>query len=67
MPSDSTTGSTVRPTTLKRVIVAATIGNVLEWFDFVVYGFLAVTLSEEREISSYERDRERTGPVTTAL
>jgi MHS family proline/betaine transporter-like MFS transporter len=46
MPSDSTTGSTVRPTTLKRVIVAATIGNVLEWFDFVVYGFLAVTLSE---------------------
>jgi MHS family proline/betaine transporter-like MFS transporter len=31
---------------LKRVVIAATIGNVLEWFDFVVYGFLAVTISE---------------------
>jgi hypothetical protein len=27
------------------VIVAATIGNVFEWFDCVVYGFFAVTLS----------------------
>jgi MHS family proline/betaine transporter-like MFS transporter len=31
---------------LRRVIVAATIGNVLEWFDFLVYGFFAVTISE---------------------
>src|SRR3974377_2070763 len=31
---------------LPRVIVAATIGNVLEWFDFVVYGFFAVTIAE---------------------
>jgi len=31
---------------LRRVVIAATIGNVLEWFDFVVYGFLAVTISE---------------------
>ena len=31
---------------LTKIIVAATIGNVLEWFDFVVYGFLAVTISE---------------------
>src|SRR6266702_8713112 len=31
---------------LRRLIVAATIGNVLEWFDFVVYGFFAVTISE---------------------
>src|SRR5271169_6863637 len=29
-----------------RMIVAATIGNVLEWFDFVVYGFFAVTIAE---------------------
>jgi MHS family proline/betaine transporter-like MFS transporter len=29
-----------------RLIVAATIGNVFEWFDFVVYGFFAVTLAE---------------------
>ncbi len=25
--------------------VAATIGNVLEWFDFLVYGFFAVTIA----------------------
>src|SRR5215472_1425777 len=31
---------------LTKVVVAATIGNVLEWFDFVVYGFLAVTIAE---------------------
>ena len=31
---------------LHGVIVAATIGNVLEWFDFLVYGFFAVTLAE---------------------
>ena len=30
---------------LPGVIVAATIGNVLEWFDFVVYGFFAVTIA----------------------
>jgi MHS family proline/betaine transporter-like MFS transporter len=28
------------------VIVAATIGNVLEWFDFLVYGYFAVTIAE---------------------
>jgi MHS family proline/betaine transporter-like MFS transporter len=31
---------------LPRVIIAATIGNVLEWFDFLVYGFFAATLAE---------------------
>jgi len=31
---------------LSGVIVAATIGNVLEWFDFLVYGFFAVTIAE---------------------
>ena len=46
MASDSATGGAAPPTTLKKVIVAATIGNVLEWFDFVVYGFLAVTISQ---------------------
>jgi MFS transporter, MHS family, proline/betaine transporter len=34
------------PPSLRRMIVAATIGNVLEWFDFVVYGFFAVTIAE---------------------
>jgi MFS transporter, MHS family, proline/betaine transporter len=31
---------------MHRMIVAATIGNVLEWFDFVVYGFFALTIAE---------------------
>jgi MFS transporter, MHS family, proline/betaine transporter len=31
---------------MRRLIVAATIGNVFEWFDFVVYGFFAMTLAE---------------------
>jgi MFS transporter, MHS family, proline/betaine transporter len=35
----------VRPR-LRGVIVAATIGNVLEWFDFLVYGFFAVYIAE---------------------
>ncbi|TAL98300.1 MAG: MFS transporter [Paraburkholderia sp.] len=29
-----------------RIVVAASIGNALEWFDLVVYGFFAVTLSK---------------------
>lgn len=28
-----------------RAVVAASIGNALEWFDLVVYGFFAVTIS----------------------
>ncbi|HEX3990010.1 MAG TPA: MFS transporter [Acetobacteraceae bacterium] len=31
---------------LSGVIVAATIGNILEWYDFLVYGFFAATLAE---------------------
>lgn len=31
---------------MRRLIIAATIGNIFEWFDFVVYGFFAVTLAE---------------------
>jgi MFS transporter, MHS family, proline/betaine transporter len=31
---------------LTRVIVAATIGNMFEWFDFLVYGYFAATLAE---------------------
>src|ERR1700730_16648242 len=29
-----------------RVVVAASIGNALEWFDLVVYGFFAVTIAK---------------------
>ncbi len=39
-------GAAPRPSSMSRLIVAATIGNVFEWFDFVVYGFFAVTLAE---------------------
>jgi MFS transporter, MHS family, proline/betaine transporter len=38
-------GAPARPR-LRGVIVAATIGNVLEWFDFLVYGFFAVYIAE---------------------
>jgi MFS transporter, MHS family, proline/betaine transporter len=34
------------PASMRRMIFAATIGNILEWFDFVVYGFFAVTIAE---------------------
>lgn len=31
---------------VRRVIVAASIGNALEWFDILVYGFFAATISK---------------------
>jgi MHS family proline/betaine transporter-like MFS transporter len=34
-----------RPT-LTRVIIAASLGNALEWFDFLVYGYFAVTIAK---------------------
>ena len=47
MPTDAALNADAPPqSTLKRVVIAATIGNVLEWFDFVIYGFLAVTISQ---------------------
>ena len=46
MATDTAISGAPPQTTLTRVVVAATIGNVLEWFDFVIYGFLAVTISE---------------------
>jgi MFS transporter, MHS family, proline/betaine transporter len=30
----------------RRVVLAATIGNILEWYDFLVYGFLSVTIGK---------------------
>jgi MHS family proline/betaine transporter-like MFS transporter len=35
-----------RPPSRRRLIVSATIGNVFEWFDFVVYGFFALAIAE---------------------
>ncbi|MDU9412172.1 MFS transporter [Pseudomonas sp. zfem005] len=41
----SHTTSSVDPATLRKVIAASAIGNFVEWFDFAVYGFLAVTIA----------------------
>jgi hypothetical protein len=30
---------------LLRVVLAATVGNVSDWFDFLVYGYFAVTIA----------------------
>jgi MHS family proline/betaine transporter-like MFS transporter len=46
MAIDTAIGDTSARARLSGVIVAATIGNVLEWFDFLVYGFFAVTIAE---------------------
>src|SRR5215471_4723800 len=47
MPADiALTGALPQRLPLSRVVIAATIGNVLEWFDFLVYGFFAVTIAE---------------------
>ncbi len=47
MPTDATlVGTLPAEQPLSKVIVAATIGNVLEWFDFLVYGYFAVTIAE---------------------
>ncbi|MCP3717550.1 MFS transporter [Paraburkholderia sp. CNPSo 3281] len=37
----------VDPKTLRKVIVAAAVGNFVEWFDFAVYGFLATLLTRQ--------------------
>lgn len=47
MTADTLTAAVLpKPPSMTRLIVAATIGNVFEWFDFVVYGFFALTLAE---------------------
>src|SRR5215831_21195353 len=47
MPADAalSTAMPARPA-LRNVIVAATVGNLLEWFDFLVYGFFAAIIAE---------------------
>jgi MFS transporter, MHS family, proline/betaine transporter len=46
MADNAAPAATVAAPRLSSVIVAATIGNMLEWFDFLVYGFFAATLAE---------------------
>src|SRR5215469_153412 len=48
MPADTALSGRLprHEVSLTKVIVAATVGNVLEWFDFLVYGYFAVTIAE---------------------
>src|SRR5581483_3407558 len=34
------------PQQVRRIIAAASIGNALEWFDILVFGYFAVTISK---------------------
>jgi MHS family proline/betaine transporter-like MFS transporter len=45
--SSAQTAGPSRPWTLRRVLTAGVIGNVLEWYDFAVYGFFAPILAEQ--------------------
>jgi MHS family proline/betaine transporter-like MFS transporter len=40
-------GATEMPSVVKRAILAAAIGNFVEWFDYGIYGFLAATIAVE--------------------
>ena len=42
----SSASTDVDLSTLRKVIAASAIGNFVEWFDFAVYGFLAVVISQ---------------------
>ncbi|MFM0735469.1 MFS transporter [Paraburkholderia sediminicola] len=48
MSTSTLQASAARPSAAKvhRIILAASIGNALEWFDLVVYGFFAVTIAK---------------------
>lgn len=41
----NSTASRARPSAT-RVIVAASIGNALEWFDFLIYAYFAVNIAK---------------------
>jgi MHS family proline/betaine transporter-like MFS transporter len=47
MTADAVASPAVRARpSLTRIIVAASLGNALEWFDFLIYGYFAVTISK---------------------
>jgi MHS family proline/betaine transporter-like MFS transporter len=46
MPTDAVLGGASTRPSIYRVIVAASVGNALEWFDFLIYGYFAVTISK---------------------
>src|SRR5262249_6287176 len=41
-----TAAEAVMHASARRTALAATIGNVLEWYDFLVYGFLSLTIAK---------------------
>ncbi|EFL27801.1 major facilitator family transporter [Streptomyces himastatinicus ATCC 53653] len=47
MTAPTQTAAPEAPVKVRRVIVAASIGNALEWFDILVYGFFAATISNQ--------------------
>ena len=47
MTAPTQTAAPEAPAKVHRVIVAASIGNALEWFDILVYGFFAATISNQ--------------------
>ena len=44
--TSTATNTSAATTNPRRVIVAASIGNALEWYDVIVYGFFAATISK---------------------
>jgi MFS family permease len=44
-PLNSTTGHSVRVTSTQLAVVAASVGSIFEWYDFFLYGALAVFFS----------------------
>jgi len=46
LTADAIASSVRAPPSLTRVIVAASLGNAIEWFDFLVYGYFAVTIAK---------------------
>jgi MFS transporter, MHS family, proline/betaine transporter len=46
MTAASLAAGTRARSSLTRVIIAASIGNAMEWFDFLVYGYFAVTIAK---------------------
>ena len=44
-PGTTVSASAQKPAHIYQLIVAASIGNALEWFDLLIYGYFAVTIS----------------------
>src|SRR3954453_4542547 len=65
MSASATGAAAVRPSAAqsRKAIYAATIGNVMEWYDFGVFGFLAGALA----LNFFPKDDPRTSLLNTFL